>query len=742
MRLTLRTLLSYLDDTLDPAQTKIIGAKVADSEQARDLAERIKQVTRRRRLTTPPTSGPGGIDANTIAEYLDNDVTPETAAEVEQICLASDVHLAEVAACHQILTLVLGEPALVPPSAKQRMYGLVKGPEAIPFRRAARPAKDDNDLSSELEPDHDDSLRLGVPAIGSGKDRRNLFLLIGGGVLAACCLGLAIYMLVGHGGGPVEPNKGDQIAQDGGKDKGKEHSDIKTDDKKQPSLDNPKKVDLNPPPEKEPKDKDAEQPFVPKVETVKVGNDAPKTVEIAYAPASTKQIAIGQQVPAPAKEPASLLQFKSPKVGWTRVIDKDVLSARPLLALPGTKSTIALNSGVEVTLWGNLAELTFNPFLAESRALLHANDLLDADITMQRGRLLVRNGKKGDKDALVRVRFDNPTLPRKDDPARSEEEHFDLVLRGGAAVVFERYSTMDQNEQFYDDPKDPDRLGPTATMWVFAYGGSANIRCAQVAYALEQGQQPILRWDSRQGTLTPPDAKLAPPAPPATPPALKEKGDQLVREKVLKARAEVESYLEKNDIAVALAEMMQSVQKSADRDTTAGKQILPDTYIRWQYVIRCYAATDDADSLFRDFAANPTPLQIRGLYMQALQQWLTNGREYDYLLLDVVRKNYRKTESLNILSLFHPTSAKDALKPETYEHLIENLNNDLLPIRALSHMHLFVLVPEGRKIFYDPAVEAPIRMRAVREWLTIVPPGKLPPGLMPPTKKDKEKSKG
>src|SRR5437764_5094963 len=149
LRLTLRTLLSYLDDTLEPSQARVIGAKVAESEQARELMERIKQVTRRRRLTTPPTAGPGGIDANTIAEYLDGEVTREQAEEVEQICLASDVHLAEVAACHQILTLVLGEPALVPPSARQRMYGLVKGPEAIPFRKPPRREKNaDLDLST------------------------------------------------------------------------------------------------------------------------------------------------------------------------------------------------------------------------------------------------------------------------------------------------------------------------------------------------------------------------------------------------------------------------------------------------------------------------------------------------------------------------------------------------------------------------------------------------------------------
>ena len=168
MRLTLRTLLSYLDDMLEPAQAKEIGAKVAESEQARELTERIKQVTRRRRLTTPPTTGPGGIDPNTIGEYLDNEVTPEKAAEVEQICLASDVHLAEVAACHQILTLVLGEPALVPPAAKQKMYGLVKGPESIPFRKPGRPAprEIDQDLSSEIDPTQDETLSLGMQPAG------------------------------------------------------------------------------------------------------------------------------------------------------------------------------------------------------------------------------------------------------------------------------------------------------------------------------------------------------------------------------------------------------------------------------------------------------------------------------------------------------------------------------------------------------------------------------------------------
>src|SRR5579862_5861798 len=126
MRLTLRTLLAYLDDTLEPSETKVIGQKVAESDSAQELIARIKQVTRRRRLTTPPDSGPGNkFDPHIVAAYLDNALTADEVAEIEKLCLDSDVHLAEIAACHQILMLVLGEPALVPPTAKERMYCLL-----------------------------------------------------------------------------------------------------------------------------------------------------------------------------------------------------------------------------------------------------------------------------------------------------------------------------------------------------------------------------------------------------------------------------------------------------------------------------------------------------------------------------------------------------------------------------------------------------------------------------------------
>lgn len=138
MRLTLRTLLAYMDDILDPADHEDLGKKIEASDFATELIHRSRDAVRRLRLGAPDVladDSPDVLDAdpakdaNAVAAYLDNTLPPEQVAEFERACLdtgtAADVHLAEVTSCHHILTMVLGEPAEIDHKTRRRMYDLV-----------------------------------------------------------------------------------------------------------------------------------------------------------------------------------------------------------------------------------------------------------------------------------------------------------------------------------------------------------------------------------------------------------------------------------------------------------------------------------------------------------------------------------------------------------------------------------------------------------------------------------------
>jgi hypothetical protein len=729
MRLTLRTLLAYLDDTLEPAQAKLIGQKVAESDTAQELIARIKQVTRRRRLTTPPPAGgPGGkIDANTIAEYLDNSVSAEQLGEVEQICLASDVHLAEVAACHQILTLIMGEPALVPPMAKQRMYGLVKGPEAIPFRKPpTRPERDP--VFSDENMETDETLRLGLPPYRRQASWSQRLVLVGGGLAALCLLAVAFWQVLKPAEKKETPNN--QIALN---PKDKEKPPIKEDNKKEEETkksedtkgDDKKEEKKGKPPDKEEKKGGKE------IKKPKESGKEPDFPNVAYKPPSTRQAEAGNFQTTP-NEISILLQQQDDRAEWKRLTvtkaASRVFSGRPLVSLPGAKSAVELKSGIRLTLWGYLPELWASPPLLESVAEVHFNDDpgLDLDMTLYRGRILLTNDRMPERPVRIRLRFENPTIPEAKD-------YFDIVLQEkGAELLVDRWSLFMVTEPFYKDPKNSNRLGPVAEMGLVAMRGEVFLKAFDLPYRLVapplKGPS-VLAWSSSEGRPNGPHTldkdklpeTLSPNPPLPLPPKADKKVIELagrLRSDMLKARDFFGAELgPQKNIDVVLTEAMSSPNPS-----------------RRRLAVRCYAALDDFQSLFDalnyDKEDKLAPV-VRQAAVESLQSWIASSRDAEYKLFALLQKNYsyKLAQASMIMDLLHTTahSANLRAQPETYKALIAQLDNDLLPIRELAAWHLYRLVPSAMIPFPNTADRATCR-KVKEEWgkLQLPPPQKMP----------------
>jgi hypothetical protein len=129
MRLTLRTLLAYLDGELLGDRARQIEEKIHTSTFATELAERIRAVRKRQRLSAPALDATGDADANSVAEYLDSLLPPDREAEFELGCLKSDERLAEVANGHHLLGIILRKPAEVDAELRARINHLPQSNE-------------------------------------------------------------------------------------------------------------------------------------------------------------------------------------------------------------------------------------------------------------------------------------------------------------------------------------------------------------------------------------------------------------------------------------------------------------------------------------------------------------------------------------------------------------------------------------------------------------------------------------
>lgn len=143
MRLTLRTLLAYRDGVLSPAVTSDLHQRINQTEVASNLLRRIETLVQQKQMLAPKAIGTGlGGDANSVAEYLDDTLASDQVSEFERICIAeSDLVLAELAHCHQLLADALNSTVHVPAELKTLVNGLAKPENQAALSSRIRPVR-------------------------------------------------------------------------------------------------------------------------------------------------------------------------------------------------------------------------------------------------------------------------------------------------------------------------------------------------------------------------------------------------------------------------------------------------------------------------------------------------------------------------------------------------------------------------------------------------------------------------
>lgn len=396
MRLTLRIMLAQINGLLDASDASDIAKKIEESPFAKALVQRIHDVSRRIRLAAPPLNERGpNLDPNTVAEYLDHVLADDRVPDFENVCLKSDMHLAEVACCHQILSLVLGHPAEVDQQSRRRMYQL---PDVLAAREAAEgKAELPDELTGSpaagatapvvVSESSGPAPLIATASQGAGTKRGLLrwavasAIVVGGLVALAWStgqldpdkpLGRFVWAPTDSSGPPTqEPSlnlpatataKPDEVIQPPASD---------TDERIAPPPDEPAPM---------PPDKSGENgaavppaPLPPKSEETPTGDQPTEPTKPAEplpatpGPSGDSGLPPATDAPSPVvpmvesippvarmvSDAQVLLRYTPDDDGWQRLPSKAVLMAKQvLLALPTYRPEIAMNSGVTVRLMG------------------------------------------------------------------------------------------------------------------------------------------------------------------------------------------------------------------------------------------------------------------------------------------------------------------------------------------------------------------------------------------------------
>ena len=683
-RLTLRTLLAYLDDILEAEEARALGLKIAENPEVQQLIERIKRVTRRRGLgAPPPISDEDEVsDPNTVAEYLDNRLDSESIREFEAACLESDALLAEVAACHQILTLVLTEPVRVPPPAYQRMYRLLSPPLANHQRK---PGKAPTLTPLPPAPEHveseeaDVALLLGLKRYDARDTWRGQSLLLGAIVGSVILLTIAIWMAL-----PSRPTSLARVIPASGdlaKTTQPSTGSFPPPSEKAVETDDKSKNTTTPSPQESGKDtRPAEVPPTPKKPAEKP-NDPQEKIPPPQKFTPVTPPVQGREVTGECLRSSTPILLVTrelrPDTPWLKVDQENanLFTNDIILALPGYKANLKLKHDVELHLWGNIPEQYAVPFETplEVRLRLHPpSQNFHIDLTLESGRIYITCPKP---DTHIRLRLNGENGEVWD--CTSREANTEIMVQLHKAFVPGTPLAVEGGEP------------PRSVAVGLVIRGKSEFRAPKRFKKFDAPAGTLLSWDSITGQL----------AEPQTIP----KGERRY-ERFSLLSAEVGKSLQ-----AALADLAESLKEREGLRVHLESRLqappLPANVLPTTLAIYSYAAITEgqdieimAGHLFDMLADRDRPYARRAA-ITAVSAWLARDIQNTKIFLKTMteKKQLPNEEATLILQLLRGYSSRQRQDAATAaEQLVQWLNHPNLVVREAALGNLIA--------YFDPNI--------------------------------------
>lgn len=747
MRLTLRTLLAYLDDVLDATRTKEIGKKIQESQFADTLVTRIKTVTRQRRLMAPDLEpSENHLDANVVAEYLDNTLDSEKISEVEKTCLDSDVQLAEVAASHQVLTLILGEPVDIPPATRERMYKIVPHAQSkkqtaqknseldfqepflevtkssaefripsIPSKQAEENNRSDSTFDSEL-PEH-------LSSRTSSKSRLPKII--------ACVLALLFCVLLVADPdfrnsitsyiSPDATNSDDSLIAQNEIDKEEDsNAQDNSNDEEEPT--EPVLNSSEEPTSDSNTEETLEEPEAnPSTEIVQSNTSAEQaTPAPSPTPAdSTEKMTTEPTEPTVSTDPSSeeaLAAVTSPVVP---IATKPAVSKEPKSAisnLPPARISYKNQSGVLI----QFDEGKNDGAILPHRSLIHPEDAIispipftsNFDIEKGKARLSVLPGTRlkispPREIAKLGMKIHRGQVVLEAGPALSDASLLPFPLAIAVNEVEWRFEFMTDDTRLGIEiiPASPEE--PLHLLGDDSYTGTLYVTHGSVRFADGKGRVVVIDANQKL-SLTPADLRSA-QAP----------------INLLAANDELQNPLpqwistEKARVPQANITARRNFEKFFTAEQTVSQSLSPQTKNRnpilASWAVDALGQVEDIHSVTRALVAADQPLEVIHAAKRNLRDWLTADPEKnDPLLQTQLEASLPAEDRIVITRLLWGMNSADASNPETSAQIVQWMSHELLAVRDMAFE--IALKYSGKKLHYRPDAPRKQNKAMVLRW--------------------------